>query len=215
LAIARQHVASDIDTSTRWIRQEADPMATTDRSYPQYELDPPLEPFPEAQATPTERVKTKPIKPKKTAVEANYDQAAMRASEIAALAVWLGLWLIDGYFTASFLTRFFAVATAFGWATHIAISLVQRHFWRTGLRQSWMLVIPLSTFNITTSVVGLWAFFAARVTPRDFAIFDIATIKAPQSVVLFWGLAIFGIFIAVWAEREMTRLALRIYQNWR
>lgn len=190
-------------------------MATTDRSYPHYELDPALESLPEAQAAPTERVKITPSKPKKTATETHYDQAAMRASEIAALAVWLGLWLIDGYFTASFLTQFFAVATAFGWVTHIAISLVQRHFWRTGLRQSWMLVVPLSIFNITTSVVGLWAFFATRVTPRDFAIFDITTIKAPQSVFLFWGLAAFGVFIAVWAEREMTRLALRIYQNWR
>ena len=191
-------------------------MATTDRPYPTYDFEPPLDsPSEVTSLESTDRPKSVRRPVTKNTAETTYDHAAMRASEIAALTVWLALWLLDGYFTASFFTRFFAVATAFGWATHLAISLVQRHFWRTGWRRSWMLVIPLTTFNVTTSVVGLWAFFAARVTPRDFAIFDITTIKAPQSIVLFWGLAAFGIFIAVWAERELTRLALRIYQNWR
>lgn len=141
----------------------------------------------------------------------DYGALTMRAAGMAALLVWLVLWGVDGYFTASFIQRVAGVSLWIGGVVHLVISLVQQHLWRLGWREHWMLIVPISGLNISTTVVGLWQAGADATRERPFDVFDIMQITVPQSVILFWGAVIAGIAIAVWPERKASQAAHELF----
>lgn len=144
---------------------------------------------------------------------ASYDEIAGRGADIAGLLVWIGLWVADGWFTALFVSHVFRTTMWIGAAAHIAVSLIQHHLWRRNFRDHWMIIIPIAIINITTSIVGLWQWMASRTSGRPFPIFDILTVTAPQSVVLFWAAVVIGAGIAIVPERKAAKHGAELLQQ--
>lgn len=149
-------------------------------------------------------------RPSRRAHRLDYDALADRAAGIAGLLVWVGLWLVDGYFTATFISNVFAVSILVGAAAHVVVSLVQQRLWRRGWRDNWMIIVPIATLNISTTVIGIWQWLASRTTARPFQIFDALDTVVPVSQVWFWLAVVFGIGIAILPERKAAKHAVEL-----
>lgn len=168
----------------------------------------------------------------------DFEGTAIRLGEVAALVLWLAVWIIDANFTASFFSKVFQWTLVLGLVGHLVVSFIQHHYGKSlraqreavkaarargeqvarvpagDIAKVWALVLVASAFNIMTSVMGMWEWTAVRVRSRPFDILGMLEINVPSSLWAFYGAALFGGAIALFAERELVRLAKRLIAQW-
>lgn len=159
----------------------------------------------------------KPTRPgrKLPSITLSYDELAGRGADIAGLLVWMALWCVDGWFTASFLSLLFGVSLWFGAGAHVVVSLVQHHLWRRNFRDNWPIILLFGAMNVSTSIAGIWAWLATRTQLQRYEIWDILTLAAPQSQALFYAGIVAGVAIALFPERKAAKHGASIKQQWR
>lgn len=112
-----------------------------------------------------------------------YNRGGVIAASCVGLAIFLSLWLLNGYFTArtaAGLGRFYAVpwlTWGAGWCIHLIISVAEQHSWKIphyaasipALRDvlgylvlcMWFIAVAVGSADVLTTAVGLIDFFGA------------------------------------------------------
>lgn len=132
-----------------------------------------------------------------------YQYWGLVAALVVLELIWVALWLLNGYLSATFLRQWVGMSLGFGFIAHVAISLCEQHLPRakaTILRSPksrdlwpslrwiiWPLLFLVTLFDVTSSAAGLQVLAAGRSLP------------ATGYVVIVYTLV--GAFIALASER--------------
>lgn len=112
-----------------------------------------------------------------------YYHSAQAGAELAAAALWLALWLANGYFTVTFLAAW-GVAWWWGCLAHLVISLIEQHLWRSRRRSAYPLVIAVGVFDVYSSALGVLALFVASGVPLDGLLLLLAATAVAEGIAI-------------------------------
>lgn len=114
-----------------------------------------------------------------------YARGGNTGAEVAGLAVWIALWVLNGALTVM-LAQTLGLAWWIGAIGHVIISLIEQHGWRSGRWSMRVLMVGFIFVDIFSSAWGIQGFFTSRGAPSG----EISTIAAMVYTILAMAIAI-------------------------